>query len=256
MSTTIGHRIHLLRKEKGLSQEELAVKIHVGKSTVSQYETGRRIPSDDIKKLLANLFNVTVDYLIGNSDERNSVNVYGFASSLRGVDHDAYIYFLELHQKGVICIGQAQAIFMKNAAVKDKIFFNCIDPVDIIDLFKAYMFMCEKEVPKHPYWDSSWYRIEYIELPQSIISVRKNDGNHSLIYLNAKVFPLPKTAQEAELSAFGGPALPPSYSSPIPLHLAQEKAQVAAYGSGKATVDPEGSYDDLKKARRNKKSEN
>lgn len=68
MSTIIGKRIKMLRKDRNFTQEYLSDYLHVGKSTISQYETGRRIPSDETKKMLASLFGVSVDYLIGNSD--------------------------------------------------------------------------------------------------------------------------------------------------------------------------------------------
>ena len=68
MATTIGLRIHSLRKSKGITQEELAGLLHVGKSTISQYETGRRVPSDETKIVLAGIFNVSVDYLIFGED--------------------------------------------------------------------------------------------------------------------------------------------------------------------------------------------
>ena len=68
----LGKRIEKLRSELGLNQIELAKKLNLSSSaSISQYESGDRIPSDDIKIKMAKLFNVSVDYLIGNSDLRN-----------------------------------------------------------------------------------------------------------------------------------------------------------------------------------------
>lgn len=57
-----------LRKSMGFTQDEIANKLKIAKSTVSMYETGKRQP--DFKKLIeiANLFNVNMDYLLGRSD--------------------------------------------------------------------------------------------------------------------------------------------------------------------------------------------
>lgn len=44
---TIGSRIQALRKERGMSQEELANKLSVSRQTVSQWETGQTAPSID-----------------------------------------------------------------------------------------------------------------------------------------------------------------------------------------------------------------
>ena len=59
----VGERIKNLRQEKKMSQQEFADAINVACSTVSMYENGERIPRDQIKLAIANLFAVTVDYL-------------------------------------------------------------------------------------------------------------------------------------------------------------------------------------------------
>lgn len=59
----VGKRIKNLRQEKKMSQQEFADAINVACSTVSMYENGERIPRDQIKLAIANLFGVTVDYL-------------------------------------------------------------------------------------------------------------------------------------------------------------------------------------------------
>lgn len=60
----LGHRIRLLRCQKGLSQAELAHALHVSASTVGMYEQGHREPSLDMIVLIAREFEVTVDYLL------------------------------------------------------------------------------------------------------------------------------------------------------------------------------------------------
>ncbi len=60
----LGHRIKLLRSQKGLSQAELARKLHVSTSTIGMYEQGRREPSLEKIVLLAREFEVTIDYLL------------------------------------------------------------------------------------------------------------------------------------------------------------------------------------------------
>lgn len=64
-------RLLQLRKEKNMSREELAKKLNLSYSAISKYETGARTPDDDIKKKIAEYFNVSLDYLMGVSDIRN-----------------------------------------------------------------------------------------------------------------------------------------------------------------------------------------
>lgn len=70
MSTKIGAQIKRLRLSAGMTQRELAQKINVGNTTLSQYESGARVPSDEVKLKIANVFGVSVDYLLGVTDSR------------------------------------------------------------------------------------------------------------------------------------------------------------------------------------------
>lgn len=64
-----GDRLTKLRQERHMSQRELGELVSVSGYTISAYELGRSDPSDDIKKRLAEFFDVSIDYLIGLIDE-------------------------------------------------------------------------------------------------------------------------------------------------------------------------------------------
>ena len=64
--TLIGKRIKELRKNAGLTQSELGKKINVTKVSICCYEIGTRTPSLETLIDLSNLFNVNIDYLVGN----------------------------------------------------------------------------------------------------------------------------------------------------------------------------------------------
>ena len=66
----IGYRLYLLRKAAGLSQAELGDMLSVSHHTISAYEKEKSDPSDATKVWLARFFGVSVDYLMGLSDER------------------------------------------------------------------------------------------------------------------------------------------------------------------------------------------
>lgn len=72
----IGNRIRELREKNDINQQDLARYLKVAKSTLSQYETGSRIPNDDIKKAIAEKFNVSVDYLLGLTDIPDTIDDY------------------------------------------------------------------------------------------------------------------------------------------------------------------------------------
>ena len=64
----IGNKISKLRKHKGLKQAELADKLYVTHQAVSKWENGKSIPSIEILYELTTLFDVTIDYLLHNSE--------------------------------------------------------------------------------------------------------------------------------------------------------------------------------------------
>lgn len=59
------NRIKNLRKNKKLTQEQLAKRLWVTKSIISAYESGTKYPSLDMLIKLAQTFNVSTDYLLG-----------------------------------------------------------------------------------------------------------------------------------------------------------------------------------------------
>ena len=67
-----GARIKYLREDIGLTQPQLAEKLKISSSAIAMYETDKREPSDDIKLKMCELFNCSMDYLVGRSDSRNS----------------------------------------------------------------------------------------------------------------------------------------------------------------------------------------
>ena len=64
----IGERLYDLRKDAGMTQDELAELLKISKHSISAYERDKNEPPDSIKIAIARLFNVSVDYLVGVSD--------------------------------------------------------------------------------------------------------------------------------------------------------------------------------------------
>ena len=63
-------RLKELRKELGLTQRDVGKHLGVGRTTISEYESGKIVPKQEGLLKLANHFNVSVDYLTGVSNER------------------------------------------------------------------------------------------------------------------------------------------------------------------------------------------
>lgn len=61
----IGERLLDLRKDADMTQDELAEALKVNKHSISSYEREKSEPPDDIKIKIAEFFGVSVDYLLG-----------------------------------------------------------------------------------------------------------------------------------------------------------------------------------------------
>lgn len=71
---TIGDRIRALRKEKGLTQKELAQKLGVSASMVGQYETNVRKPKLETLEKFASSLGVSITEIVDISDVSPSLN--------------------------------------------------------------------------------------------------------------------------------------------------------------------------------------
>ncbi len=64
-------RLINLRENRNLYQKDIAKIFNVEQATVSNWEKGKRIPDSDTLIKIANYFNVSIDYLLGNENKMN-----------------------------------------------------------------------------------------------------------------------------------------------------------------------------------------
>ncbi|OFV68910.1 helix-turn-helix domain-containing protein [Acetobacterium wieringae] len=86
----IGERLKNLRKNMGYTQDDLAEKLSISRSSLSLYEIDKRDPDSETFNKIADFFNVSLDYLNGRTDDPNPI---------RDVDqdlHDEHNYTKEL----------------------------------------------------------------------------------------------------------------------------------------------------------------
>ena len=66
-------RVRELREAKGIQQKELAIDLNVSQPTISDWESGRKVPSAKSTQKLADYFGVTIDYLLGRTDQKEKL---------------------------------------------------------------------------------------------------------------------------------------------------------------------------------------
>ena len=70
----MSNRLKVLRKEKGLTQADLAKVLNTNQSQYGKYENGKTNLSIENAKILADYFGVSVPYLIGLDDNSNFID--------------------------------------------------------------------------------------------------------------------------------------------------------------------------------------
>ncbi|KAF5070521.1 helix-turn-helix protein [anaerobic digester metagenome] len=76
-----GDRLKSIRLENDMTQEELGNLLNKSKNNISQYETGKREPDLDTLDIISDYFKVSLDYLLGKTDDQTPV---------RNVDQDLH----------------------------------------------------------------------------------------------------------------------------------------------------------------------
>ena len=134
--TTIGQRIAYYRKKASLTQEELAEKCSVTPQAVSKWENDISAPDISLFPVLAKLFNVTCDELLGVQTEtpkvvpEEMVDLSKVLLKLKIISHDGDIVNLNLPV-------QVAEPFIKNAKISGSDILQSIDFAQIIGLVKS-----------------------------------------------------------------------------------------------------------------------
>ena len=63
-------RLKFFREKKGYTQDEIATKLNISRQSVSKWENGISIPDTLVLGRIADFFNVSVDYLLGLTDQK------------------------------------------------------------------------------------------------------------------------------------------------------------------------------------------
>lgn len=66
---TLSERLISLRKSRNITQKQLATALNLSEIAIQNYEAQRRKPAYDVLISLADFFDVSLDYLVGRSDD-------------------------------------------------------------------------------------------------------------------------------------------------------------------------------------------
>ncbi len=87
----LSDNIRNLRKSKGYSQEELAIRLNVVRQTVSKWEKGLSVPDSDLLIKIAEVFEVSVSDLLGSNCPSGNENTNEIAAHLERINEQLAI---------------------------------------------------------------------------------------------------------------------------------------------------------------------
>lgn len=90
----INERLKKLRKERNLLQKDIAKYLNISTSAYGYYEQGKRDPDTETIKKLADYFDISADYLLGRTDNKNN-----YTKSDNSIDSSKYNAYLEMNDK-------------------------------------------------------------------------------------------------------------------------------------------------------------
>ncbi len=96
---TFGERSRYLRKEKELSQIELARALNISKACISMIEIGKNIPTAVTLERYADFFGCTTDYLLGREDDFGVIQTKTPSEELTGEEKQLLEAFRKLNTK-------------------------------------------------------------------------------------------------------------------------------------------------------------
>lgn len=124
----LGTRIRELRKERNMTQAQLAKLLHVDCSSVTKWETGKANPDFEKQKQLSNIFNISTDYLLGRTDERTpskskGVKIPVLGTVVAGIPIDAVEEILDYEEitPELAATGEFFALRVKGSSMEPRI---------------------------------------------------------------------------------------------------------------------------------------
>lgn len=140
------HRLKELRKEKSISQRDLANALKLSPSTIAMYEVGQREPDNEILNRIADYFNVTTDYLLGRTDEKNKpgglLMSVGFGKRLREMREKKGLTQAELAK--IASLGESTISFYESGK-REPNYEVLVALADILDTTPNYLITGKNE---------------------------------------------------------------------------------------------------------------
>lgn len=177
----IGEKLAALRKENGISQEQLAEKLNISRQAISKWENNETLPDTENLIAIAKLFNISLDNLVGNNPSNSeqysdnekdapkkssskttelvglislvlSISIFLYLGIVHGMWHPGWIVFLLLPLSGSL-----------SAAIVNKTPSKFAYPILSVIIFMGFGYF--------KYWHPGWIIFVTIPIYYSICGI-------------------------------------------------------------------------------------
>ncbi|MCW0120731.1 helix-turn-helix domain-containing protein [Bacillus subtilis] len=95
---SFGHKLKTLRKQRGLTQKELAEKLFLSQSSITRFEKDEILPTSETLSKIANYFDVSIDFLLDRpqpSQKKNSNLEKAFNEAIEELKDEETLLFMK-----------------------------------------------------------------------------------------------------------------------------------------------------------------
>lgn len=100
----LSEKLYSLRKKSGLSQEQLAEQLSVSRQAISKWEAGQSVPESEKLIAISNYFNVSLDYLMKETEEDHSVTKEPAEKTMQARDRTKWLLGIIVCIGGIVCL--------------------------------------------------------------------------------------------------------------------------------------------------------
>ncbi len=126
----LNENLSRIRRERGLTQESLAIKLNVVRQTVSKWENGTAVPDADMLCRIADALDVSVAELLGSPEREDKMDMTAIAKSLAEINEQLAVRNKRSNNVLKVILGVAIGLFLLIAIV---IVLNISTGTSVID---------------------------------------------------------------------------------------------------------------------------
>lgn len=150
----LSEKLYALRKEKGLTQEELASALYVSRTAISKWESGRGVPNIESLKAISKYFSVSIDELLSTDElltiaqedsKKRETRICDLVFSLLDICMILFMFFPLFGQRGKEIVNEVSLLSLEASLYIKISYFAVVISMAIFGVLTLALQNCEAE---------------------------------------------------------------------------------------------------------------